>query len=718
METRFPADHPVMNSPALWLADEAADASRTQWAVGLFRQVVHLDEAVRSARIWVTASQRFELFLDGTRIARGPARSDPRRWGVRELVLPDVVAGRHVLAVRVWHAGPFTAKAQMGGPAFFLFATDSEVLQPATEGVSLWRCFRDASRQPHPERAGNARGHISVGVGECFDAAVHPWDWAELDFDDSQWPAAMVVCPRAANPWGNLPLGHDLRPEPIPPMQESPIPAEDAWSRIMAPTGEAIEWSDGDFHIPPHTSKRFILDRSEMVNAYPAVRWSKGRRAEIRLVTCEAPVERGTGLKGHRDAVVGCELPGMVDVIHSDGGEERVWEPLWFRSFRYLEVSVTTADEGLLLESPRLTATRFPLGRSERVEIIATDGRAWDRLLNISRRTAKLCSHETFFDCPHYEQSQFPGDGRIMARYHYVMCDDDRLARKAIDDLHAGRVHSGLLRSHYPSHMEQVISTYSLAWIGMLYDSMIFRGDDMFVSRYLAAAREILGWFVRGRRSDGLAGRCEAPFVDWADGFVAGTPPQGADGGSGVVTAMVAEAATWLAELERRCGYAELAPRWEAEAESLRDAIRRNLWSEAMNMFADTPSQERYSVHMQVQATLAGVVTGDAAAGVLRRALDEPRAVQPGTLYYRWFVAEAMLRAGMLREAEGLLDAWFSLLDGRGLTTWPESDKASPRSDCHGWGVAADLIAVALGKLSIADPSMSGGVALPGTIEV
>jgi hypothetical protein len=50
------------------------DCPRDGFAVVLFRRACTVP---RWTTLWVTASQRFELFLDGHRIARGPSRSDP-----------------------------------------------------------------------------------------------------------------------------------------------------------------------------------------------------------------------------------------------------------------------------------------------------------------------------------------------------------------------------------------------------------------------------------------------------------------------------------------------------------------------------------------------------------------------------------------------------------------------------------------------------------------
>jgi len=310
------------------------------------------------------------------------------------------------------------------------------------------------------------------------------------------------------------------------------------------------------------------------------------------------------------------------------------------------------------------------------------DKRDWARLIEINRATIAACSHETFFDCPAWEQGQFSGDSRIMARHHYLACCDDRLPLKAISDCAASRTPSGLLRSHWPSSFEQVISTYSLQWIGMLYDHWMFMGREDAIGQHLPVARNILQWFIDRRREDGLLGLIdEAPFIDWA--FPAGCPEQGEEGGSAAVTAMAAEACGMLAVLERVAGFSQLTRHWENN----RDAFLSGLAHCRDNnngLLRDHP-EGGFSVHTQVQAALAGFWKPGEAGGLLEQALDDPHCRPVATLYYRSFLAEALRKSGRRERVLRLFDDWFDMVD-RGVTTWPETDRENPRSHCHGWG--------------------------------
>jgi alpha-L-rhamnosidase len=186
---------------------------------------------------------------------------------------------------------------------------------------------------------------------------------------------------------------------------------------------------------------------------------------------------------------------------------------------------------------------------------------------------------------------------------------------------------------------------------------------------------------------DGLLGPVEHwNFFDWAPGWERGQPPAGPEGGSAPLTLLFAEACGWARDLERACGYPELASRWGRLRRALAAAVVRGCFRPERGLLADAPGLASYSVHTQVQGVLAGALAGPRGRAALAGALDDPSVTPPGTLYYRYHVAQALKRAGLRDRVAGLFEAWRGLLRGTGLTTWPER-ALRPRSDCHGWSV-------------------------------
>jgi hypothetical protein len=685
---RFPPAHPVLYTSCIWHPD--SNVPREGYAVVLFRRKFTLPKAARNVRLWVSASQRFILHLDGKIIARGPSRSDPERWNCPAVDVGVLSAGRHVLAATVFHMGSHAGKAQLGGPGFFLLHAEGMDLSRRLDTGTGWKCFHDVSRTPVVKHCwAKKTPHDVVGSGERVDAKKYPWGWERIGFVDKDWPQAWIVCRAARDDWGNRPLGHVLRPDPLPPMEER----SQRFTRVVeAPEGlrdRLTRWLEGPGRVvvPSRTHWRIVLDLGAVTNAYPLLKVSGGKGSHIRMVSAEAPYLDSTYAKGDRDKTDGANIWGHRDDFHPDGGRHRTFTTLWFRSFRYVELVIQTAENPLSLESFETLFTGFPLSSTERFVPDARHRNSCARMLDISWRTARLCAHETFFDCPHFEQAQFEGDSRVQAVFHYLLAGEDRLARKAIDDFHASRTEEGLLLSHFPARTPQVIATFSLFWIGMLHDFRVYRGDAAFLRRYMPCAREILAWFDFHTRADGLLGFiAHAPFMDWTGDFKCGNAPQDTDGGSSILTLLFASACGWMAELENVCGYPELTNRWRRMHRRLVKTTMNSCWDARRGLLADTPLKRTFSVHAQVQAILVGALRSSHARKVLRRAIDATGVTQVGTLYYRYYVAQAMKACGWREGFFDLLRSWETLLEGTGLTTWPESDK-NPRSDCHAWSV-------------------------------
>ena len=622
--------------------------------------------------LWWSGSQRLRLWLDGELISEGPPRSDRECWAYVEVALPALAPGLHELKVEQVHYGPFGGKGQIGGPSFFLCALEAEALQAWNSDAPGWRCAEDRSRSFW---AGELKatdqvkrgGHRAVGRGQLLDQSRGELHWVEV----------RRIPEMHNNPWGNRSLGCHLVENLIPAMERVPLAAE--WVLGEMPEQGLI--------LAPGEQGRWIADLGGVTLFEPLLRWSGGAGATITLSAVEVALDRESSLKLRRPDLTQVALPGHQDRILCSGAAGS-WSPEWFRSGRYLVLDLQAGEEELKLEAPECFRRGFPL--QEQLELQVEDGRNWSELLEVNRRTNRGCSQETFFDCPGWEQAQFPGDARIQARQHYLAYNEDRLGRKAIQDLAAGCTPSGLLHSHWPSSYEQVISTYSLQWIGMLQDFYLYRDDPDFLIPFLPCARGILDWFLQRRRADGLLGRIpEAPFIDWA--FPAGCPEQEAEGGSSILTALLSEACGWMAKLESAIGYAEMAPRWQEASERLCQALALCQDVES-GMLRNSPSGG-FSVHAQVQAALAGFGSKEEAGQRLLDALADPEATQPQTLYYRAHLAEALRSCGLQGEVNALFKAWFDFLD-EGCRTWPESDGEGSRSDCHGWGCLPEVEAV------------------------
>lgn len=115
--------------------------------------------------------------------------------------------------------------------------------------------------------------------------------------------------------------------------------------------------------------------------------------------------------------------------------------------------------------------------------------------------------HEIYFDCPFYEQLQYEMDTQSEALYTYSVSADDQLMRQVIDDFtHLQRL-DGLLNASYPNKNSNVISGFSIYYIMMLYDHMMYFGDRDLIRTYLPTVKRNLDFFAEHLNSDGLVAK-------------------------------------------------------------------------------------------------------------------------------------------------------------------------------------------------------------------
>ena len=90
-------------------------------------------------RAHASADERYELFLDGARVGRGPERGDPDRWCFETYDF-ELAAGEHVLVARVWSLGAdYAPFAQMFRRSGFIFSPEEDrFIELVGTGVAEW----------------------------------------------------------------------------------------------------------------------------------------------------------------------------------------------------------------------------------------------------------------------------------------------------------------------------------------------------------------------------------------------------------------------------------------------------------------------------------------------------------------------------------------------------------------------------------------------------
>jgi len=667
-----------------------------EFGVYHFRKTLELDVAPARLNVHVSADNRYRLYVNGVSVIAGPQRSDVMHWRYEDIDLaPFLREGSNVIAAVVWHWGEHKPVAQHSFRTGFLIRGASAEDTLIDTGTSTWKSFANAAYAALPVTREQVGGYYASPPGESMDANLYPWGWQQPDFDDAAWPSAEII--RVVRDRGTFPFnagGWQLVPRTIPAMDEHPVRFESVRRTKGVETDEEFIGNSGALVVPANSTATVLLDQAHLTNAYFRMTTSRGAGSEIAATFAEA-LKDENGIKGHRDEIDGKTISGIVDRFKIDGGEYREFQTLWFRTYRYVELSIKTSDEPLEINDVGGLYTAYPYELNAKFD---SDLPWLKDMWAINWRVLRLCAWETYFDTPYYEQLQYIGDTRLQALLSLYMSGDDRLMRQALTHFDLSRIPEGITASRYPSDLGQYIPTFSLFWVAMVHDYWMHRDDEDYVRGMMSGVGNVLTWFEDKVDETGLVGPLPFwPFADWADEWGGGgMAPGGKDGHSVLITLQFAYALQRAVELERKFGVEEEADRMQTLADKLLDAARREGYDSERGMFRDSLEIATFSQHTNTMAILTGAAPQDERQAIVERILEDKSLIQAG-YYFSFYIHEAVREAGLAHRYIEQLEPWQDML-ALGLTTTPEKPPPS-RTDSHAWAAHPNygLLATVLG---------------------
>jgi hypothetical protein len=663
--------------------------------------------------VHISADTRYRLFVNGIPASFGPCKSYPTRWYYDSVDIASLLRkGVNMLAVRVLRLSPENTAAT----SIMRTSKPGLILHCAGTGINIdsdetWKTHRDGSVQLVPNSEWDFRlGPPFVSLWERSDGRLAPQHWLDADFNDAEWGNAVPSTMAAM--MSPILDSRKLSPRPIPALTETPS----TFDRVACCSGsggptksewEALITSSKPICIGSQATVTVDLEASELTTGFLELCLDQDGEdaATVTILASECyegDMDQGSRsrTKGDRADPAG-KLYGPTDTYICRGGENH-YEPFWWRAFRYVRLTIQTTNSPLTIRSVRYRSTHYPLAVEAAVTSSSSSSPTLDKLWRISLNTLRNCMHETYEDCPYYEQNQFAMDSRLQMLFTYAVSRDDRLARKTLHEFHASRRDDGLLEAQFPAPCRMTaIPAFSLYWVLMVHDHMRHFGDAGLVRQYLGTVDGVLEHFARLVGPLGLVGRFAGPedetwaFVDWVPewrtpehGFkgVAVPPAYFSCGAATVHSLLYAIALRSAADLVETCGRKCVADEYRSRAEELNAAVRRHCFDQGRGLFTDGPGSVELSQHTQVLAVLSGAAHADEAAALMRRTVleREDHGLVRTSLAMAFYVFRAASLAGVYEELwDEMIKPWQVMMD-QNLTTWAEFE-TNPRSDCHGW---------------------------------
>ena len=649
---------------------------------------------------FISADNRFELFLDEEYIAMGPDRCDVAHWAFSALKLP-LTPGIHRFRARCWHY-PYESGimplAQFTCRPGFLFGAEDEKLRPQfNTGRAPWKVRT---------RKGVTFEPVLRWIGSATITDLTEYSQV------SRWEQPVVIDDvRNGTLYGAIENLRRLYPTELPEQLRSQwqkkLRLRTVWNytesdNILIPAEKVTpEWQDffekgTPVTVPPHSQLAVIADFEDYLCAYPEITVAGGG-AESSIELCWAESfydnpgdEWSKDEKPHRNTISGkyfvkaknpqrdtfCNFPEK-DICHT---------PFWWRAGRYILLKIRTGNEAATLKRLRFFECRYPTADDSE---IAFDRHALENIQPMMRRVMQSCMHETFMDCPYFEQLMYVGDCRTECLTAYIMMRDAALPKRALHLLDWSRAQwGGLVSERYPSAIPQLSSTFSSLWPLMVRDFMLYRRfeSEQEFRQLRSSVRSMhiaLAEYVSER--DLLENLPGWSFVDWCIEWDTGVPAENSMSCSSVFSLhylLSLRAAIELEEFlpERNGG---LKSWYQDMYDRVAASLLKHFWSEEEALFSDDFERKHFSIHAQSLAILSGLISGERAERCFAATFTKENIAMP-TLYFIFYLFETFKKMGCAEKILSYSFIWEDMLAKGAVTTWETPEPT--RSDCHAWG--------------------------------
>jgi alpha-L-rhamnosidase len=409
------------------------------------------------------------------------------------------------------------------------------------------------------------------------------------------------------------------------------------------------------------------------------------------------------------------------------------------RGLRYMIVAVHSNTREAVLHNVSLRLATYPWNIQGAFR--CSDPRL-NQIWEMCAYTLRLCSEDTFTDCPTYEQTLWTGDAcHSDVLLQQTVHGDPRLTRRCLRLIAHSLERLPIAGAQVPGDWENdLLPNWSWLWaMGCAY-YYTFTGDEQFVREVYPALAKQASFIEASRNAEGIL---ELPgywhLVDWAK--MAREPDDILAHESCLAVAALKATAT----LAQVAGYPAEAERWLRVAAELSAAINHECWRADRQAYADLwpagAATDHFSQPTNIAALWTGVAEGERADAIVPNLLTCPEEWVPLGSPWMHSIACMLLaeRGQMAPVLNSIRDRWGDMLDKGATTAWETFPGFQvgwwTRSWCHAWsalpaylmsafvlgvrplepGFKRALIAPQLGDLSWAEgqvPTPHGAIAV------
>jgi hypothetical protein len=392
--------------------------------------------------------------------------------------------------------------------------------------------------------------------------------------------------------------------------------------------------------------------------------------------------------QGNRNEFIGKSCAGyfLMDSFFPDGREKARFTTPWWRSGRWCQLEIRTADEPLTLKALGIIESRYPAPVTSRFR---SDDTSIDGVVRVCVRGMQMDMHEHLCDGPHYEQQMYVGDSYVQGDIISAMNSDDRLVRRSISLFDFCRRDNGMLPMNCPTVGTQESATYTMIWPLMLESYMMRHENSAWLKARFPGLCHTMTGLAEFENGDGLLENLPGwNFVDWVEQprqWPVGIPPNGMSGAgvnseNNLFYVLSLQAAARVAD---GLGHPAFARYWREKADRIGKKTMETFWDGVSGLMAGTPDRKEFSEHSQCLTILAGILSPAEEASAFK-SLVERDGLSRATDYFRYYRFKVYAKMGRMDLFMKKLDFWREHVK-LGIRCPLEDDDFNSKSDCHAW---------------------------------
>jgi alpha-L-rhamnosidase len=453
-------------SPARWIWYPSERTLQNTFI--LFRKEINIDKDQVSAKGWIIADSRYQLFVNGQRVQWGPAPFDPR-WQEADPV--DISSylkpGKNVIGCQVLYYGVGDGTSPIGMPGF-LMRINIDGKDIITD--STWKSFLARSWNP-----GQYKRWYLRALQENFDARIFPYGWNSANFtENSEWISAAVLSGKAdkssgSNGNSNYQLDisgnveSQLRERSIPLMKENNVAVkqltEAFWIDWKVPSGNYF-----DMKVPDAYKASPMLPLPGFINKRVTINPNGTKAAAL---TFEFDIQSVGWPYFTIDAPEGTIIEMLVHEAHKPGGDVLInshfyswsrfickegintFSPFDFESFRWVQLHIHNFNRPVTISDIGILRRQYNFKLEPGIVI---SDKVIQKVMDASVNTLYNSAQDIIVDGMARERQQYSGDGSQQLYPLYQAFGETRLPARFVSTFSQGITVDGYFLDSWPAY--------------------------------------------------------------------------------------------------------------------------------------------------------------------------------------------------------------------------------------------------------------------------